>query len=83
MKAKLDKSDREGGISPMPNKICPLKFSQPLERGAYDQEVSSSCECEEHACAWWVTPYTIEGRMTEGMCAIEMIAMKAPAEYQV
>jgi len=54
-------------------KICPLL----LAAGFLDTK------CEENKCAWWVIPYTIEGNRTEGMCAIEMIAMKEPAKYQV
>ncbi len=71
----------EGG-KPM-SKICPMKFSLPQETGAYDQPVSPDYSCDEHRCAWWVVPYTLENRLMSGVCAIEMIAMKAPALYQV
>jgi len=62
--------------------FCPMKFnSKTLDAdGAFRTD---QCHCEESDCAWWVVPYTTEVLRTEGMCAIEMIAMKAPAQYQV
>lgn len=58
------------------SKYCPMKATNP-------KLMDVQMQCDEHDCAWWVTPYTIEGILMDGMCAIEMLAMKAPAQYQV
>ena len=49
----------------MNDKICPI-----MSTGACNYK------CLKHECAWFVFPYTTEGLKCDGMCAIEMIAMK-------
>lgn len=62
---------------------CPLKFQMIKEEGRYGIIVGDPTECERYNCAWWVQPYTTEQLPTYGICAISMIAMKAPAHLQV
>ncbi len=56
------------------SKLCPMQF----------QLSGGSKQCHGSKCAWWVTPYTVEGFKMSGMCAIEMIAMKTnQGQYRV
>jgi hypothetical protein len=47
-------------------KICPL----------ISMAAGHSVPCRENECAWWTHPWTTEIIRTEGMCAMEAIAMK-------
>ena len=58
--------------------LCPL-VNMPHE----DNKSARLMRCVKSECAWWVIPYTNEGLVTDGMCAIQMIAMRFPANYQV
>lgn len=51
------------------DEFCPMKFGMPQERGAYDQPVDPSWNCEGAMCAWWVA--VEDGSGEAGMCAIK------------
>lgn len=70
--------------------ICPFRMSEGsknVDNVSWKAELmvlKDMSRCVEHECAWWVQPYTTENCQTNGMCAMEAIAMKnADGHYVV
>jgi hypothetical protein len=56
-------------------KICPLIMTH-VPPNTREFLLEHVCDCIRDRCAWWVKGEMIDGKETEGSCAIKRIAEK-------